>query len=112
VNEAGLDSRNAAWLGGASTKEVPVLRSFFSPSRRWARRGAVARCLLGRLLGSSDVVVPLGCGVVVRALWFFADTRCDPFFPASVPRAAWFVLRHWRWLSSPEGPYAPFGGAR
>lgn len=34
-----------------------------------------------------------------------ADARCDPFFPAPWYVAPFWVLRHWGWLRSPQGPY-------
>lgn len=36
----------------------------------------------------------------------YSDARRDPFFPVSRVAAAWFVLRHWRWLRSDGGPYS------
>lgn len=41
------------------------------------------------------------------ALTAYRDARLDPFFPASPLVAAWFVVRHWRWLHSEGGPYSP-----
>lgn len=35
------------------------------------------------------------------------DARFDPFFPCrNRLHAAFWVLRHWRWLRSPSGPYS------
>ena len=72
-------------------------------SASFDRRGAVALWLLDRFPVAS--LTPLGRSVPARALWFFVDARRDPFFPASVLGACWFVARHWWWLSSPSGPY-------
>lgn len=41
------------------------------------------------------------------ALSAYSDARRDPFFPAGRFAAAWFVVRHWRWLRSDGGPYSP-----
>lgn len=51
-----------------------------------------------KLLQRHPATSPIGCNVVIRAIWFYADARRDPFVRTGPLAAAWFVIRHWAWL--------------
>jgi len=64
----------------------------------FARRGRIAAAVLDRFC--PDAPDPFSLSAPLRAVWFFWEARLDPFFPASVPGAIWFVASNWRWLHS------------